>query len=178
MWADGILLFPGVLQFWPEKGEQSFQAGGKRNQREAVKSLPRDRELEVVDLDNAREWIAAVRTALEQRGITKEQAKELTLRSDNGSQPCSKAFVEYLGSIRVKGQYTGYDAPDDNAFVERVIRTIKEEEIWPNLYDTVSEAREAIEAYMRYYNQERLHSALEYRTPCEVAADHFTQSAA
>jgi putative transposase len=117
----------------------------------------------------AREWIAAVRTALEQRGITKEQAKELTLRSDNGSQPCSKAFVEYLGSIRVKGQYTGYNAPDDNAFVERVIRTIKEEEIWPNLWDTVSEAREAVEDYVTYYNNERIHSALDYATPKEIA---------
>ena len=117
----------------------------------------------------AREWVAAVRTALEQRSITPEQAQELTLRSDNGSQPCSKAFAEYLGSVRVKGQYTGYNAPDDNAFVERVIRTVKEEEVWPNLWDTVSEAREAIENYVTYYNNERIHSALDYATPKEIA---------
>ncbi len=91
------------------------------------------------------------------------------MRSDNGSQPCSKAFVEYLGSIGVKGQYTGYNAPDDNAFVERVIRTIKEEEVWPNLWDTVSEAREAIDNYLTYYNNERIHSALDYATPKEIA---------
>jgi putative transposase len=117
----------------------------------------------------AREWIAAVRTAIEQRGITEETARALTLRSDNGSQPCSKDFVEYLGSVRVRGQYTGYNAPDDNAFVERVIRTIKEEEVWPNLWDTVSEAREAIENYVAYYNNDRIHSALDYATPKEVA---------
>ncbi|MCK9462179.1 MAG: IS3 family transposase [Proteobacteria bacterium] len=117
----------------------------------------------------AREWIAAVRTAIEQRGITEETARALTLRSDNGSQPCSKDFVEYLGSVRVKGQYTGYNAPDDNAFVERVIRTIKEEEVWPNLWDTVSEAREAIENYVAYYNNDRIHSALDYATPKEFA---------
>lgn len=117
----------------------------------------------------AREWIAAVRTAIEQRGITEEPTRTLTLRSDNGSQPCSKAFVEYLGSVRVKGQYTGYNAPDDNAFVERVIRTIKEEEVWPNLWDTVSEAREAIENYVAFYNNDRIHSALDYATPKEIA---------
>ena len=118
----------------------------------------------------AKEWIAAVRTAIEQQGIdTKDAARALTLRSDNGSQPCSKAFVEYLGSTGVKGQYTGYNAPDDNAFVERVIRTIKEEEVWPNLWDTVSEAREAINNYMTYYNIERIHSALDYATPKEIA---------
>lgn len=118
----------------------------------------------------AREWIAAVRVALEQCGIDpKEMDGLLTLRTDNGSQPCSRAFVEYLGSVGVKGQYTGYNAPDDNAFVERVIRTIKEEEVWPNLWDTVSEAREAIENYVTYYNNERIHSALDYATPKEIA---------
>ena len=118
----------------------------------------------------AKEWIAAVRTALEQCNInSKDRNEKLILRSDNGSQPCSKAFVEYLWSVGVKGEYTGYNAPDDNAFVERVIRTVKEEEIWPNLWDTVSEAREAIENYVSYYNNERIHSALDYATPKEIA---------
>jgi len=82
------------------------------------------------------------------------------------------------GDSGVKGQYTGYDAPDDNAYVERVIRTIKEEEIWPNQYDTLSEAREAIEAYVKYYNEQRIHSALDYQTPSEVAAAFITRAAA
>lgn len=127
----------------------------------------------------ASEWIGAVRMALEGRGLmTKEDCKQLTLRSDNGSQPCSKAFVEYLGRAGVTGQYTGYNAPDDNAYVERTIRTIKEEEIWLNEYDTFSEAREAIDAYIKYYNHERIHSALDYRTPSEAMAAHVTLAAA
>ncbi len=104
----------------------------------------------------AGEWISALRMGLEAEGLTtKEACRKLTLRSDNGSQPCSKKFVEYLGKTGVKGQYTGYNAPDDNAYIERVIRTVKEEEIWPNVYDTLSEARAAIEAYVNYYNDER-----------------------
>jgi putative transposase len=127
----------------------------------------------------AGEWVGALRMALESEGLTtKEACKKLTLRSDNGSQPCSKKFVEYLGKTGVRGQYTGYNAPDDNAYIERVIRTVKEEEIWPNVYDTVSEARAAIEAYVNYYNQERIHSALGYRTPNKVAAAHNTLAAA
>jgi len=127
----------------------------------------------------AGEWVGALRMALESEGLTtKEVCRKLILRSDNGSQPCSKKFVEYLGKSGVKGQYTGYNAPDDNAYIERVIRTVKEEEIWPNLYDTVYEARAAIEAYVNYYNQERIHSALSYRTPNEVAAAYDTLAAA
>lgn len=129
----------------------------------------------------AGEWTAAVRMALEARGLTENATCRelgLVLRSDNGSQPCSKKFVEFLAAHGVQGQYTGYDAPDDNAYVERVIRTIKEEEIWPNLWDTLGEARQAIEDYVRYYNEERIHSALEYQTPNEVAAAFITRAAA
>ena len=78
----------------------------------------------------------------------------------------------------VRGQYTGYDSPDDNAYVERVFRTIKEEEVWPNEYDSFAEAHEAIEDYVNYYNDERIHSALAYRTPNEAAAMFNTPIAA
>jgi putative transposase len=127
----------------------------------------------------ASEWISAVRMALEERGLmSKEACGPLTLRSDNGAQPCSKAFVEYLGKTGIQGEYTGYNAPDDNAYVERVIRTVKEEEIWPTVYDTFSEAHLAIERYVQYYNTERIHSALDYQTPKEIAATYATLVAA
>jgi putative transposase len=127
----------------------------------------------------ASEWISALRMALESQALTtKEACRQLVVRSDNGSQPCSKKFVEYLGKMGVRGEYTGYNAPDDNAYIERVIRTVKEEDIWPNVYDTLSEARASLEAYVNYYNQERIHSALGYRTPNEVAAAYDTLVAA
>jgi len=127
----------------------------------------------------ASEWVSAVRSGLESRGLVTEDAcRGLTLRSDNGAQPCSKAFREYLGRVGVRGQYTGYNAPDDNAYVERVIRTLKEEEIWANAYDTWGEAHQALDAYIRYYNNERIHSALDYRTPAEAAARHRALKAA
>jgi putative transposase len=117
------------------------------------------------------EWTAALRMGLEAAGLkTKDQCAGLMLRSDNGAQPCSRKFVEFLASQSVRGQYTGYDAPDDNGFVERVIRTIKEEEVWPNNYDRFDEAHQAMESYINYYNQERIHSALNYLTPNEAAA--------
>lgn len=127
----------------------------------------------------ASEWVSAVRMALGSRGLsTKASCAGLTLRSDNGSQPCSKKFVEYLGQTGVRGEYTGYNAPDDNAYVERVIRTIKEELLWLNQYDTAREAHAAVESYVRYYNEERIHSSLGYRTPREAKAAYATLAAA
>jgi len=99
------------------------------------------------------------------------------LRSDNGAQPCSKRFVEYLGQHGIQGQYTGYDAPDDKADVERVIRTLKEEEIWPNAYESWAEAHAAIEAYVAYYHRPRIHSALGCLTPDEFTATHIALAA-
>jgi putative transposase len=127
----------------------------------------------------AKEWISAVRMAIEGQGILSPDDRcELVLRSDNGAQPCSKAFVEYLGRVGIRGQYTGYNAPDDNAFVERIMRTLKEEEIWLNQYDTWSEAHEAIDRFVTYYNEERIHSAIDYRTPVEEEARRMTLKAA
>lgn len=127
----------------------------------------------------ALEWVSAVRMALEGRALAgKEQRSQLTLRSDNGAQPCSNRFAKYLKTMSVTGQYTGYSAPDDNAYVERVIRTVKEEEVWLNLYDTFTEAHAAIAEFVRYYNEERIHEALEYSTPKEAAAAYVTPVAA
>ena len=47
-----------------------------------------------------------------------------------------------------------------------------------NSYETFLEAHEAMERYIDYYNQERIHSALGYKTPNEVAASYVTQKAA
>ncbi len=56
----------------------------------------------------------------------------------------------------------------DNIFVERLWRTVKYEDIYPKDYATVLELETGLGAYFRFYNQERLHQALEYRTPEQV----------
>ena len=126
----------------------------------------------------ASEWISALRQGLELRRLSGESCRSLVLRSDNGAQPCSQKFVTFLSQQGIKGEYTGYDAPDDNAYVERVIRTIKEEEVWLNSYDSFHEAHQAIENYINFYNQERIHQALEYKTPNETAEPFANLNAA
>jgi len=56
----------------------------------------------------------------------------------------------------------------DNIFVERLWRTVKYEEVYLHEYRTVSEAWERLAAYFRFYNTERPHEALRYRTPQEI----------
>ncbi len=56
----------------------------------------------------------------------------------------------------------------DNIFVERLWRSVKYEEVYLKAYQTVAEARARINAYLEFYNQQRPHQALGYRTPAEV----------
>ena len=56
----------------------------------------------------------------------------------------------------------------DNIFTERLWRTIKYEEVYIKDYDSPREAREELRAYLRFYNEQRIHQSLDYRTPAEV----------
>ena len=56
----------------------------------------------------------------------------------------------------------------DNVFVERLWRSVKYEEVYLKAYESVPEARAGIGAYLSFYNNERPHQTLEYRTPAQV----------
>ncbi len=58
----------------------------------------------------------------------------------------------------------------DNVFVERLWRSLKYEEVYLHAYETVAAARAGIGGWLRFYNEERLHRALDYRTPSAVFA--------
>ena len=56
----------------------------------------------------------------------------------------------------------------DNIFVERLWRSLKYEEVYLNAYATVAEAKAGIGAWLRFYNEERPHQSLGYRTPRQI----------
>ena len=65
--------------------------------------------------------------------------------------------------------------------MERLWRTVKYEEVYLRAYESVREARVRIDAYMNFYNNERPHQALGYRTPAQVyheALDQLSETAA
>ena len=60
---------------------------------------------------------------------------------------------------------------NDNLFIERLWRTVKYEEMYLKAYADGREARAGIGKYLGFYNTQRPHQALEYRTPAEVYLD-------
>ena len=88
--------------------------------------------------------------------------------SDQGVQFTSAAFTGLLESRGVRISMDGRGRVFDNIFVERFWRSVKYEEVYLKDYGDGAEARESLREYFRFYNCERLHQSLEYRTPAEV----------
>ena len=88
--------------------------------------------------------------------------------TDQGAQFTSKAFTGLLLEQGIRVSMDGKGRYQDNIFVERLWRSVKYEEVYLKAYQTVAEARVGINAYLEFYNQQRPHQALGYRTPAEV----------
>lgn len=56
----------------------------------------------------------------------------------------------------------------DNAFVERLWRTVKYEDVYLHEYQDADEVLIGLRRYFRFYNQARKHQSLQYQTPAEV----------
>lgn len=96
------------------------------------------------------------------------QAKPTIWNSDQGSHFTSPQYIQKLRDADVQISMDGKGRALDNVFTERLWRTIKYEEVYLKDYATPREARRGIGEYIAFYNEERLHQSLGYRTPMEV----------
>jgi putative transposase len=88
--------------------------------------------------------------------------------TDQGAQFTSEAFTELLEQHGVRISMDGKGSYNDNLFIERLWRSVKYEEVYLKAYQDGKDARAGIGNYFRFYNTERPHQALGYRTPAEV----------
>jgi len=95
------------------------------------------------------------------------RGKSLRLRSDNGSQPTSKAYVDVLETLDITGEWTGFNCPEQNGHVESLIGTLKQDFIWLEEYDTFEEALKMVERAVAEYNSDHPHSSLLFMSPDE-----------
>ncbi len=96
------------------------------------------------------------------------QSQPSIFNTDQGSQFTSQEFTGRLLAAQVRISMDGRGRALDNVFVERLWRTVKYEEVYLKSYETIPVAIRSLGEYFRFYNEERLHQALGYRTPVAV----------
>src|SRR3954462_3706962 len=110
----------------------------------------------------------AERGSYRRRAVRRDWAAEGGTGLAQGSQFTSDRFTGELVTRQIAISMDGRGRCMDNIFVERLWRSLKYEEVYLKDYTTVTEARAGIDCYFRFYNQERLHQSLGYRTPAAI----------
>jgi putative transposase len=90
--------------------------------------------------------------------------------TDQGAQFTARAFTERVERAGAAVSMDGRGRCLDNVFVERLWRSVKYEDVYIRGYESVPELEKGLGAYFRFYNHERPHQSLGYRTPAEVHA--------
>jgi len=88
--------------------------------------------------------------------------------TDQGVQFTSQEFVKAVLGKNILFSMDGRGRALDNIFVERLWRSVKYENVYLEDYQSVSEVRVGLTKYFQFYNTQRLHQSLEYRTPYEA----------
>lgn len=91
--------------------------------------------------------------------------------NDQGSQFTSEAFTNRLQVAGIRISWDSQGRALDNIFVERLWRSVKYEEVYLKDYANVPEAITGLSSYFRFYNTQRLHQSIGYRTPQQVYYD-------
>lgn len=88
--------------------------------------------------------------------------------SDQGVQFTSLPFIACLQAASIRVSMDGRGRALDNVFTERLWRTVKYEDVYLRDYQTPIESFTGLKKYFKFYNYERPHMSLSYRTPAEV----------
>jgi putative transposase len=117
--------------------------------------------------------------ALERAVAERRPGPGLVHHSDRGVQYASAEYINALSRYRMLPSMSRPANPYDNASCESFMKTLKQEQIYAHKYRDTADLRAHIEQFIdQYYNRQRLHSALGYRTPEEFEAASPAEPAA
>ena len=116
--------------------------------------------------------LAALNKAVKSRG----NVKECIHHSDHGSQYLAGAYMARLRELGMLPSMGEVGNSYDNAFAESLNKTIKNEEVWINEYETFEQAYEGIAIFAKKYNEKRLHSSIGYVPPNEFEQQQLNRA--
>jgi putative transposase len=95
----------------------------------------------------------------------KVHGKPQIFNTDQGSQFTSDVFIKVLKDNQIQISMDGKGRAIDNIYIERFWKTIKYEDVYLKVYQDGIDLYRGLKAFIRFYNQERLHQSLDYKTP-------------
>ena len=98
---------------------------------------------------------------------------ELMFHSDRGTQYMSHAFVHLLENFGVVKSFSRTARPLDNAVSEAFFSIFKKEELYRRRYTSEADLQRGIAQFITFYNTERPHSTLQYKTPEQVEREYW-----
>jgi len=98
-------------------------------------------------------WLEALSDAVNSEFSGGVRGSNLSIMSDNGSQPTSVAFMKACRKMGINQAFTSYGNPRGNADTERVFRTMKEELLWLKEWHSPFELTEALGTWIEDYNR-------------------------
>lgn len=96
------------------------------------------------------------------------QGAPTIFNTDQGAQFTSRAFTNRLVERGVRIRMDGRGRALDNVFVERLWRSVKWEHVYLHDHQTMADVWDGLKGYFQFYNHERPHQSLAYRSPAEV----------
>ena len=124
------------------------------------------------------DWMESLDMAVHNQfpdGIRKYK-HNLCLMSDNGCQPTAHSFKENCKTLGINLVFTSYCNPKGNADTERFMRTMKEECLWINEFESFEELKATLTNWIRNYNAKYLHSSLKYKSPEDFEEKFFKKT--
>jgi len=94
---------------------------------------------------------------------------KVVLRVDRGGQFIARRVIALARTLGIKPEICGLQTPNDKPYIESFYASYKTEEVYRNWYQTFGEAKQGWEDYIGWYNTQRLHQSLGYKTPAQVA---------
>ncbi|WP_162501540.1 integrase core domain-containing protein, partial [Methylobacterium crusticola] len=125
------------------------------------------------------EALEPIRQGVRQRfgGFAAKVAAGLSVRHDHGSQYMSDAFQSELAFLGIASSPAFVRAPEGNGCAERFIRTLKENLLWVESFDTVEDLRRALLAFREVYNATWLIERHGFRPPAAIRAAQLPPAA-
>jgi putative transposase len=108
------------------------------------------------------------RFCLEALDLALAMGRPEIFNTDLGSQFTAREYTDRLEEAGIAVSRDGRGRALDNVFVERLWRSVNYEDIYINNYERVPELASGLTSYFRFYDEERPHQSLGYRTPGEV----------